>query len=307
MYIVEEIDNVNPVLNQVIIKNKNLDFQGIIYPNLGASLQKLSFRGIDIIDGIECTDEGLLTYENKYNSSFLFPFPGRIPNGKYVFNNVEYELDCNDPGFNGSLHGHIHNKRFTVQLPATTDKTATVKLNYTDTGTKGFPFSYLIEITFTFSEEKLKIDVEVFNNGHVKFPFGIGWHPYFKAKNLRACSLDFQSEHQLLLNENLVPERKTPFNYSTPLLVSETHFDDCFILKKPEASFRSNEFSMNLKFSSKSPDSFLQIYTPPARSGIAIEPMTCAGNCFNNKMGLQVLEPNSSYKWQNVLTYSCVD
>ena len=304
MYYLAQTNNPNPDLNQVIIKNEKLDFYSIIYPNLGASIQKLRSHGIEIIDGIENSDEGLNTYKNRYNSSFLFPFPGRIPNGKYSFNNVDYALDCNETGANNSLHGHIHNKKFSFQPQEITEKKAIVKFTYSDTGAKGFPFSYHIEIIYTFTHKKLIIEFTVSNNSNIEFPFGIGWHPYFKTTDLSESLLSFQSEHQYLLNENLVPERKIPINYTSPLFVKETLLDDCFIIKKSEVSFKTQEYNMNIAFSSKPSNRFLQVYTPPSRSGIAIEPMTCIGNCFNNKIGLQILEPNNTYNWQINLEYS---
>ncbi len=183
MYSIEEINNKNPLLNQVIIKNDALHFHSVIYPNLGASLQKLTSNGVEIIDGITTNEDGVNTYRSKYNSSFLFPFPSRIPNGNYSFNNADYELDCNETALNNSLHGHIHNKSFSVKQKETTEKNAVVTFSYTDKGiTKGFPFSYQLAVTYTFTNEKLTIDFTVFNNGESKFPFGIGWHPYLKQK-----------------------------------------------------------------------------------------------------------------------------
>jgi len=305
MYVIKEIKDVNPALNQVVIKNKKLDFYSIIYPNLGASLQNLSSHGIEIIDGIAKTDKGLNSYKILYNSSFLFPFPGRIPSGKYSFNNVDYELDCNETDFNTSLHGHIYNKIFSVKLQEINETKAVLMFRYSVNRVKGFPFSYLLDITYTFTDEKLTIDFTVYNNGNTDFPFGIGWHPYFKTLKLNDCLLDFDAKNQYLLNEKLVPERIIPLNYTTPLLIMENLLDDCFIIKKSEASFKTNEYDIKIDFSSKSPNSFLQVYTPPSRSGIAIEPMTSVGNCFNNKIGLQVLEPNKSYQWHINMEYSC--
>ena len=36
---------------------------------------------------------------------------------------------------------------------------------------------------------------------------------------------------------------------------------------------------------------YLQLYTPPDRKSIAIENLSGAPDCFNNKMGLQELQP----------------
>ena len=39
---------------------------------------------------------------------------------------------------------------------------------------------------------------------------------------------------------------------------------------------------------------YLQVFTHPNRHGIALEPMSCAPDAFNNGLGLQVLEPKAS-------------
>ena len=45
-----------------------------------------------------------------------------------------------------------------------------------------------------------------------------------------------------------------------------------------------------------SKENFLHLFTPDQPKVIAIEPMTGAANNFNNKIGLQTLEPNDVYK-----------
>ncbi len=125
-----------------------------------------------------------------------------------------------------------------------------------------------------------------------------------KTENLSESILAFDAEKQYLLNEKMIPEREIPLNHNNPLLIKDTFLDDCFIIKKSEASFKTTKYNINLNFSSKSPNSFLQVYTPPTRDSIAIEPMTCIGNSFNNKIGLLVLAPDDTYKWHINLAYT---
>jgi len=40
---------------------------------------------------------------------------------------------------------------------------------------------------------------------------------------------------------------------------------------------------------------FLQLFTPPKKNIIAIEPTTGISDSFNNKIGLQILEPDETY------------
>ncbi|MFA5298543.1 MAG: aldose 1-epimerase, partial [Lutibacter sp.] len=150
MYSIEIVKNQNPLLNQVVITNEKLHFYSAIYPNLGASLQKLSVNTIDIINGISNNVEGLNDYSTSFKSAFLFPFPNRISNGKYEFNNTKYELECNEKALNNALHGHIHNKFFSVKNIEVAKNNAKVTLSYTDDGkSKGFPFPFQFEITYS--------------------------------------------------------------------------------------------------------------------------------------------------------------
>lgn len=299
MYSITIKKNDNPLLNEVVISNENIKFKSIIYPNLGASIQKLKQNGIDIIDGISNNEAGLDVYKSKYNSSWLFPFPNRIPNGKYSFENKEYELEINETNLNNRLHGHIFNKSFSIKNQEATNTSASLTFSYSNNGlSKGYPFPYDLEITYNFSPNKLNVNFYVLNTGRTAFPFGIGWHPYFKSNNISNSVLDFKADNQYLIDAQMIPTSETPLKFKTPLELNGTFLDDCFITKQSEASFKTDTYKIDIGFSSEVPNSFLQVYTPDTRDCIAIEPMTCAPNSFNNKNGLLTLEPSKSYNWK---------
>ncbi len=69
--------------------------------------------------------------------------------------------------------------------------------------------------------------------------------------------------------------RKTILDHGFLLSEHETHFDGFVVFQ---------DKSMN----------FLQIYTPEKRRSIAIEPMSCLADAFNNKIGLITLKPGKS-------------
>ena len=50
---------------------------------------------------------------------------------------------------------------------------------------------------------------------------------------------------------------------------------------------------------------FVQLYTPTSEQSIAIEPMTCPADAFNNQIGLLTLSPNQSqtFTWQCQAAY----
>ncbi len=304
MYQITNIKHKNPLLNQLIITNTALKFEAIIYPNLGASLQKLSSNEMDLIDGISNSEEGLNDYKSTYKSSILFPFPNRIHNGTYEFKGKKYKLNINETSLNNSLHGCIYNTHFTLKNDNVSNDKASVTLHYSNKGTTlGFPFSYNFEINYIFTRHKMSLNFAVLNSGNEAFPFGIGWHPYFKTNNITESVLDFNATHQYLFNEQMIPSSKTLLKHRTPLKIGATFLDDCFITNKPATNFKTLEYDFDLEFSSKEKESYLQVYTPPHRKSIAIEPMTCAPNSFNNKDGLLTLQPNEKFDWEIELSY----
>jgi len=304
MYKIKVTKNTNPNLNQVIISNKELDFESCIFLNLGASLQKLNCNGIDLIDGITADTNGLQTYKSKYNSAILFPFPNRITDGKFEFKNKSYQLEINETALNNRLHGLVFNTNFTIKEYSTSEEQAKIVFTYKYNGNvDGFPFPYNLELTYTFTKNNVSLNFEVLNEGKTAFPFGIGWHPYFKVPNLGNSTLNFEAKTQYLVNKNMIPTEEAPLKFKTPLLIKDTFLDDCFITEKSTTSLKTDAYNIEIDSSSKKPTSFLQVYTPESRDCIAIEPMTCAPNSFNNKHGIQILDIDQTYTWTVNLKY----
>ena len=86
-----------------------------------------------------------------------------------------------------------------------------------------------------------------------------------------------------------------------PFKLKDVKLDDGFPLETNEIDFSTPKYDLNIKSSSE--ENFLQLYTPENRNAIAIEPMTGAADNFNNKIGLQTLQPNETYsmKWLMVI------
>ena len=82
-----------------------------------------------------------------------------------------------------------------------------------------------------------------------------------------------------------------------PFQLKAVKLDDCYLLKTNEIDFSTPEY--HFKITSTSKENFLQLYTPKTCNVIAIEPMTGIADNFNNKIGLQTLQPNETYniKW----------
>lgn len=281
--------NISSLKKSIEIINTTSNTNASINLKLGASVEKLLLFGKEII---KCPYP--VKYEQSYASTIMFPFCGRVENGKYSFKNKNYQLDINDKQNKSALHGNLHNKEFTLIRKVATKNNASVILQYKSDGTeKGFPFKYSVEVTYTLSNEKLTTNVTVQNIENTSFPFAIGWHPYFYSSNLKESTVSFNSSKQAIFNNKMILDDFKTSVINKPFTVGISHFDNCYWLDNSDVFFTTPEYKISLGVDKCN---FLQIYTPPEnKNTLAIEPISAPSNSFNNKIGLQILESSQQY------------
>jgi len=295
MFRVKNIENNNKLLNYIHISSDVVSCK--IYPNLGGSLQQLSFKGFEVIHGIDHSLEGLKTFNQTYSSAFLFPFSGRIEDGKYKYKNNNYQLDTNDPNFSNALHGLIFDQSFDHSTSKIKNNTVIIDLQYISDGAlKGFPFPFHFKISYHISQDGICLHFTIENTGDIPFPFGLGWHPYFYSKNLEESDLLFSSESEIICNDFMIPVSSTITKKNTSLKIKNDSFDTTYKLANKTVIFKTEKYSMEMNINNRAARNYLQIYTPKHRNSIAIEPTTCSPNVFNNKQGLKELLPKETFQ-----------
>jgi aldose 1-epimerase len=298
---INQVSNPNTLLDYFHIFNDNVSCK--VFPNLGASVQELTINSIPVIDGIDIDKSGLEDYKNTYKSSLLFPFPNRVQDGLYIFNQEPYRLNINEKPLNNTIHGLVFNKKFELEKSEAKDSEATLTLSYTSHGDlEGFPFSFKFSVSYFLNTSgKLTVLFSAENLGDKAFPFGFGWHPYFNCTTIANNSLTFKGKDQFINSERNIPIEFVPSKLKDTFLIKDQFFDDAFTLYTPAVQLEDENYSLDLDFKNNT-DAYLQIYTPPHRKSIAIEPMTCPADAFNNKYGLKILQPKKSYAWEMRLT-----
>jgi aldose 1-epimerase len=287
VYSIQSQNNANAV--HLILANAEKTTQVIISLNEGARISSLIVGGKTIIK--ELPD---FSYSDSYAAAILFPFASRIEKGAYQFDGKTYQLDCNQAGIN-ALHGLVYNKTFTVINQKVTDSTAAVTMVYTETNPpKGFPFQYALEVTYTLSENNVGIAIKVTNLDTTPFPFTLGWHPYFYTEHLAESVVKFNSHQQVAFDEKLITKELVLFTNEGDFAIENKQLDDCFVMNDAVIEFETNEYQVTI--TSDAAQNYLQMFTPPHRMLIAIEPMTGISNSFNNGIGLQVLAPAKTYE-----------
>ena len=277
-----------------------------VVPAYGASLQEAHFP---LKSGISNIIDGCLSYEElvkneAYKGANLFPFPNRIDHGKYTIDGNDYSFPQNEPGSTNALHGFIFDKKFEVIEEVLCEDYGSIDLEYHYDGDfQYFPFPFSMFISYKLSANQLEISYQVKAIGDQKMPFGLGWHPYFKFGNskVESISLKMPESKKYELNELSIPTGKIiDFDdFNREQKIDRTTLDDCFeLIEKSgnaECTLSHPDYG---KITLKQPADifpYLQVYTPPHRNSIALEPMTCAIDAFNNGNGLQFLLPNEEF------------
>lgn len=287
MFRVSEIKNNN--YDYIEIEHKDKGAYLKIFLNQGASVQELKLDGSHVIQSM-----APLTYKETYASAIMFPFANRVKDGKYNFEGKSYQLSLNEKELNNALHGLIYDKTFRVESKEIDSDSAKIKLSYVASDCElGFPFSFYFGLEYHLSKSSLKIIVHVENLGVNAFPFTLGWHPYFMSENLSESSLIFESNKKIEMDDRNITTGIQVIDEINELITDKTDLDDCFILNSEEIKFLTPKYLMTLRSSEK--DSFLQVYTPPFKNAIAIEPTTGVSDSYNNEIGLRVLNPSENY------------
>lgn len=282
------VNTSNSQEEQAILRVGDLNSYFEVAPSQGGRVINLVIENIPII-----TEPDGIDYADSYAASVLFPFPNRIEDGVYNFNNVDYVLTCNQTKEHNALHGLIYNQAFDVVERIENKEKAEIKLAYFSDGSfDGFPFKFKVELTYELFSNEFLCQIKVTNTDEYAFPFALGWHPYFSTSEKNKSSLQFKSKNQLINNHRNIPV-EVKSRLEAVSLNFDQSFDDCFQLASNEALFQTPQYQLTLKLDNTS--NYLQIYTPADASVIAIEPMTAPANSFNNSLGLKILEAGASH------------
>lgn len=100
----------------------------------------------------------------------LWPFVGRLQDGKYLTGGKEYEM---------KIHGLARYSVFTVS--DRTESSVTFTLESSEETKKRYPFDFVFSVKYSIDGNTLTEDAYVQNTGAVSLPYGFGGHPGFNV------------------------------------------------------------------------------------------------------------------------------
>ena len=301
-------------LDSIIISDQEKKTRLKVLPSFGGNIAELTLSAggerLTVIDGYRTLEAARA---NKgYLGAFLFPFPNRISGARYTFEGQEYQLPINRPKENNAIHGFFTHTSFELISQQADNNSAEFAITSNYEGNhSGYPFPCEITLCYRLeSAGSFRSVVSVTNSGKSNMPLGIGWHPYFTLSSLGGpvdeLQLRLPDSDLLLADLKNIPTGIKAANSMFQSLepIGCSLFDSAFAMKEKEAGkteavtelLNENE-RWHLRLSQSTGQggyNYLQVYIPPDRQTIALEPMTCPANSFNSGEGLLTLAPGQS-------------
>lgn len=254
-----------------------------------------------VFDGYASPDDEVAAAWSK--GHFLLPFPNRLDGGRYTFEGKTYQFPINEHEGRHNLHGFPKPLMMRLLSQQSIDNHLVTVLKGSFEGTDYFPFPFDLYLEYALSETGLSITTRLQNCGATPMPIGLGWHPYFQLDTATVDELSLQliACDRVEIDARMMPTgEKTPFRtFEHQNIIGKTQFDHCFFIKNQGFGSSTKQIIATLKSTTLQLDfwqmvgegacNYFQLFIPEHRNSIAIEPMTCNVNAFNNGEGLQTL------------------
>ncbi|MBX9583811.1 MAG: aldose 1-epimerase [Gemmataceae bacterium] len=235
----------------------------------------------------------------------LFPFPGRLRDGRFTFDGKTYQLPLNDSTKTHAIHGFTPRNRWHVADAGggPDAATATGRFNVWEDLPEAvglWPSHPELHVTYRLTADRLRVEARVDNRGPHPLPFGLGYHPYFRLPGVTDPDV---SRYMLQANagrvwqvdgENLptgvTREVVGELDFRRPRPVGGVQLDNVLtgVTSQPEADglrelavLSHPDTAGRLRILADPAFRELVLFTPPHRQAVAVEPYTCSADAAN--------------------------
>lgn len=295
----------------VALRDSESGSAALIWPGFGNNLFDLRLappaggEPLCVIPPPENLDD-LRNRPSGWGTPILFPWPGRVRDGRFVYGGGEY--NATEAGEEKTSHGFVKNRAWRVDKCWADTEGAHVLCSIASKDypelVELFPGAWELHFRYSLTSHALVASVEVYNPGTTPLPFGLGLHPYFATpcspKGTRAaCQMQSSARLTWDLARVDAVEAETgasgqvmtcpvgsDFYWSTPASLGDRSFDA--VLTDMDVNKGAVEYGVTdpaagagVRVSASENFPVLVVYTSPDKSMVCLEPWTCPPNVFN--------------------------
>jgi aldose 1-epimerase len=240
----------------------------------------------------------------------LAPWPNRLAGGRYAFGGALQQTPLSEPDRGNAIHGLVRWMAWQAVDRSSDSVTMATVLR----PQPGYPFSLMLSVDYSLSDEGLRVSSAASNLGDGPLPFGLGFHPYLTLGSgvvddlllsVPAAQV-LETDHRGIPTGVTTAVDGTDFDFRAGAVISARQLDHCFagLQRDPDglarATLAAPDGRTRLSLWADANFDYLMVFTGDTlaperrRRGVAIEPMTCPPDAFNSNVDVVVLEPEST-------------
>jgi aldose 1-epimerase len=239
----------------------------------------------------------------------LAPWPNRVRDGRWTWNDKAQLLDFTEPDRVNALHGLLRNAPYTV----VDRRDGELELAATVFPQHGYPFQVETRVRYRLTDDGIAVTHSARNLAPSAAPVALGSHPFFAIGDERAedLALELAVASVFEVDERRNPTTETPvagtaFDFTEPHPLGEVDIDHVLrVTPGPDGVARHRLHAPSgrvLEVWQGEGFGFTQVMTPrtfPTVHGaglaIALEPQSSAPDAFNSGDGVRWLEQGETW------------
>jgi aldose 1-epimerase len=278
------------------------DWELVAVPGRGGALAACRYRGRAILrEAMDSAGQGgLVTNAAAYP---MVPFCGRIEQGRFNFDGLDYQLAPNFPPEPHTIHGTGWQSSWAIDIAE--DKFSMTLVDET----LRWPWPFMAQQVFREKDGGLELILSVTNLGERRMPAGLGWHPFFHsdASHLQAGLVVAPGAPAAPPPDPFWGAEAACKRIGEGVETADLHVDAAFLW--PERSARMEfanlgRVTLECGHSARA----LTVFRPPGAAFVAVEPQTHVPGAHARSdpeaLGLRVLAPGESLQIVSRLSIS---
>lgn len=276
----------------------------------GATLRVLEYDGRPLVDGFEADRRCF-----GGRGQLLMPWPGRIEDGSYTWDDETQQLALSEPTLHNASHGLVRWVSWQVEEHTR----HSVTLVYRLPAQPGYPWSLDLHVSYDLSADGLTVTQGAANLADSPAPFAAGAHPYLSvgAGPIDTWELTLPASSRVLVDDRRLPTGveavdDTDYDFRISRPIKDTVFDHAFTGLDRDgfgvASIVLEGDRDGLTLWVDESVGWLQVFSAddPAMGGrrsLAVEPMTAPANAFRTGEGVITLAPSGEPGDETAMTW----
>ncbi|MDQ0756408.1 aldose 1-epimerase family protein [Arthrobacter sp. B3I4] len=244
----------------------------------------------------------------------LIPWPNRVKDGRYEWDGRPLQLDLSEPDKGGAIHGLTRWRNWELLEQAEDSISFTYMLH----ACQGWPWVLECRLDYHLGDDGLSVRTTAVNRSAAPCPYGTGAHPYLSLGGpaidsglVRVPGRTYLPVDSAGIPTGRRPVEGTVYDLRELQQIGDRPVDVAYtdLIRgadgRARVTFAKPDRSAGVELWVDEAYPYLEIFTGDTlpqqdrrRTGLGVEPMTCAPDAFNSGEGLVTLRPGESHTGQ---------